>query len=89
MLSKRKVCTDYVQLEKQSFCGVDELTRRAIYECVACCDKHCTVRTYGGVPPKCLYWHDKECWVRKDKHEQKELGEYEDLAGLGYGFGGL
>jgi hypothetical protein len=32
---------------------------------------------------------DKQCWVRKDKHEQKELGEYEDLAGLGYGFNPL
>ena len=67
------------------------MSRRAIYECVACCDKHCTIRTYGGVPPKCVYWCDKECWVRKDKHAQKEIREYEDeghdLAGLGYGFG--
>ena len=73
------------------------MTRRAIYECVACCDKHCTIRTYGGVPPKCVYWCDKECWVRKDKHEQKEIREYvssepyEEVepAGLGYGFGPL
>lgn len=68
------------------------MSRRAIYECVACCDKHCTVRTYGDIPPKCLYWCDKECWVRKDKHEQKEIREYtqgEDLAGLGYGFNPL
>ena len=54
------------------------MSRRVIYECVACCDKHCTVRTYGDKPEKCLYWHDKECWVRKDKHKQKELREYAD-----------
>lgn len=71
------------------FRGVDELTRRSIYECVACCDKHCTVRTYGDKPEKCLYWMDKQCWVRKDKHAQKDLGEYEDLTGLGYGFNPL
>ena len=66
------------------------MTRRAIYECVACCDKHCTVRTYGDKPEKCLYWCNKECWVRKDKHEQKEIREYttqgEEWAGLRYGF---
>ena len=66
------------------------MTRRAIYECIALCDKHCTVRTYGAMPPKCLYWHDKECWVRKDKHEQKQIiefgeGEPSEWAGLGYG----
>lgn len=52
------------------------MSRRAIYECVAFCDKHCTVRTYGDKPEKCLFWHDNECWVRKDKHKQKELREY-------------
>ena len=54
------------------------MAHRPIYECIACCDKHCTIRTWGDLPEKCVYWKDNPCWIRKDKHKQKELREYAD-----------
>lgn len=49
---------------------------RAIYECKSCA-KHCTVRTKETEKPtKCIYWKDYCCFVRKDKHEQKNIEEF-------------
>lgn len=49
---------------------------RAIYECKSC-PKHCTVRTKETEKPtKCIYWMDYCCFVRKDKHNQKNLEEF-------------
>ena len=66
--------------------------RRTIYECRACGRGYCTVRTRSDEKPsRCVYWHDFSDWVRIDKHEQKQLGEFrsetepQEWAGLGRG----
>lgn len=53
--------------------------RRAIFECRACGQDYCTVRTRNDERPvRCIHWFDVCDWVRIDKHEQKQLGEYEN-----------
>lgn len=53
--------------------------RRKIYKCCACGREYCTVRTCRDEKPsKCIYWHDCANWLRIDKHEQKQLGEYNE-----------
>ena len=69
--------------------------RRAIFECRACGQDYCTVRTQNDERPvRCIHWFDICDWVRIDKHDQKQLSEFrpsvdpaenQELAGLGRG----
>ena len=53
--------------------------RRCIYECRACGRGYCTARTRNDEKPsRCLYWLEFCDWVRIDKHQQKQLGEYDN-----------
>lgn len=52
------------------------MTRRVIYECKSC-NTHCTIRTYSHEKPTgCIFYKEYSNWIRKDKHEQKNMEEF-------------